>query len=276
MKNLKRKVVAVVLMAVMMMTSVNVPLIGNVATVQAATIKISKAKVSMKIAQKVTLKIIGTKSKVTWKTGDKQVATVSSKGVVTAQAEGTTKITATANKKKYTCNVTVKPAQNPYQVNAKFQEVQTGGLSFVVPSIYKASSEKTTDGSYKMVMKLPDSKSTLTFIATYTGKPAESFDDTTATYDTLDEQELQKQYDSTYGKGVFEVSDYATDTYHSENGTDSYVYGFLLTTKSLTAKTISYNLSIDGYTLEVIALDVEGYDIYLDAEYLIDSLLYVE
>jgi len=41
------------------------------------------------------------------------------------------------------------------------------------------------------------------------------------------------------------------------------------------ARQISYNLSIDDYLLEVIVVDAEGYDIYIDAEYLIDSLMFI-
>lgn len=46
--------------------------------------------------------------KVTWSTNDKQVATVSKKGRVTAKEAGTAKITAKVDKNKYTCKVTVK------------------------------------------------------------------------------------------------------------------------------------------------------------------------
>ncbi len=73
-----------------------------------AAIKINKAKVTMNVGSKVTLKISGTKSKVTWKTNKKTVATVNSKGVVTAKGTGKAKITAKVGKKSFTCEVTVK------------------------------------------------------------------------------------------------------------------------------------------------------------------------
>ncbi len=78
-----------------------------IADTSAATIKINKTSVILIEDQKVTLKISGTKSKVTWKSSKKSVASVSSKGVVTANYEGTATITATVGKKTFKCKVTV-------------------------------------------------------------------------------------------------------------------------------------------------------------------------
>lgn len=56
-----------------------------------------------------TLKVDNTKDKITWTSSKKTVATVSSKGVVTAKKPGTTTITAkTASGQKLTCKITVK------------------------------------------------------------------------------------------------------------------------------------------------------------------------
>lgn len=49
-------------------------------------------------------------AKVTWKSSKKSVATVSSKGKVTAVKKGTATITATCNRKTYKCKITVKKA----------------------------------------------------------------------------------------------------------------------------------------------------------------------
>ena len=69
--------------------------------------KISKKSVKMNIGQSVTLKVSGTKSKVTWKSSNKKVVTVSGKGVITAKGAGKAAITAKAGSKKLTCKVTV-------------------------------------------------------------------------------------------------------------------------------------------------------------------------
>ena len=276
MKSIKVKVLAIAIVAaVAVATPITIPFTGNVAVAEAATIKISKSKVTMEIAATTKLKISGTKSKVSWKTSNKNVATVTNKGIVTAQSKGTAKITATVNKKKYTCTVTVIPGPNPYQTTADFQELQMAGLSFVVPTVYEVSGGQETDESYKADLKLPNSLSSITVIATKTGEPAFSYEDVAASFDTISEKELQASYDDTYGAGVTEVSDFNVFPYESQNGTISFAYSFMLTTATASARTISYNLSIDDYAIEVISVDAEGYDIYVDAEYLIDSFMYI-
>ena len=78
------------------------------------TTKISglKKSVAFKKGQKLTLKPvispITSVEKVTYKTSNKKVATVSSKGVITAKKKGTAKITVKSGKKSYTVTVKVK------------------------------------------------------------------------------------------------------------------------------------------------------------------------
>ena len=83
----------------------------------AATVKISKTKATLSVGQTVTLKIKGASSSVKWSTNKKAVATVSSKGKVTAKKAGVAKITGSVNGRQYTCKVTVKEQigsrQNP-------------------------------------------------------------------------------------------------------------------------------------------------------------------
>ena len=82
--------------------------------VEAATnVKINKTKITLNKGQATTLRIIGTKEKITWRSSNKKVAIVNSKGKVTAKAAGTTIITATVSGKRYTCRVTVKNASVP-------------------------------------------------------------------------------------------------------------------------------------------------------------------
>ncbi|MCR5792572.1 MAG: Ig-like domain-containing protein [Lachnospiraceae bacterium] len=80
--------------------------------VKATKITLNKKKVTIKKGKKVTLKATVTpkgSSKVTWKTSNKKVATVTSKGVVKGVKKGKATITAkTSNGKKATCKVTVK------------------------------------------------------------------------------------------------------------------------------------------------------------------------
>lgn len=71
-------------------------------------VKLNKKKVTMKVGQKVKLKLKNTKKKVKWKSSKKKVAAVTSKGVVKGKKQGTAKITAKCGGKKYVCKVTVK------------------------------------------------------------------------------------------------------------------------------------------------------------------------
>lgn len=75
---------------------------------EAAALKMSKAKAVLEVDATLKLKLgslEGTESK--WSSSDKQVASVSKSGTVTAKSEGSATITAMYDSKKYTCEVTV-------------------------------------------------------------------------------------------------------------------------------------------------------------------------
>ncbi len=105
-------------------------------TVKAAVVAVKKVtlkptKATLGVKEKLTLKATVTPSnatskKVTWKSDKKSVATVSSKGVVTAKKTGTAKITATAGGKKATCKITVKKAPSKLTLNARKKTVKKG------------------------------------------------------------------------------------------------------------------------------------------------------
>ena len=76
--------------------------------VEAANVKLNKKKLTLYVKKSFTLKVSGTKKKIKWSSSKKSVATVNSKGKVTAKKKGTTTITAKVGSKKYTCKVTVK------------------------------------------------------------------------------------------------------------------------------------------------------------------------
>lgn len=77
-------------------------------TANAANAKISKSKLTLTKGNSCTLKINGSSGKVTWKSSNKKIATVSQKGKITAKRVGNAKITATIKSKKWTCRITVK------------------------------------------------------------------------------------------------------------------------------------------------------------------------
>jgi hypothetical protein len=72
-----------------------------------AAVKISKTKATMEVDSTLKLSLSGIKTTPTWKTSKKAVATVDKTGLVTAESEGTAKITATAGGIKYSCSVKV-------------------------------------------------------------------------------------------------------------------------------------------------------------------------
>ena len=74
----------------------------------ASKVKLNYSQKTIAVGQTVNLKMTGTSSKVKWSSTNNSVASVSSKGVVTAKKVGTAKIKATVKGKTYTCKMTVK------------------------------------------------------------------------------------------------------------------------------------------------------------------------
>ncbi len=74
---------------------------------EAATIKMSSTAFTLTAGSTRTLSVLGTTKKVTWSSNNRSIATVTSKGKVTAKAPGTTTIYATVNGKKLSSKVTV-------------------------------------------------------------------------------------------------------------------------------------------------------------------------
>lgn len=97
--------------------------LGVTPQVDAATkVKLNKTSATLYVGSSTTLKITGTSKKVTWSSNKTSVATVSSKGKVTAKKAGTAVVTAKVSGKKYTSKITVK---NPY-LNAKTKTLTVG------------------------------------------------------------------------------------------------------------------------------------------------------
>lgn len=85
-------------------------------TVEAATVKLNKKKITIAKGESSTLKVTGTKKKVTWSTSKKSVVTVK-RGKITGKKKGSATITAKVGKKRYTCKVKVEtPSLNTTNV----------------------------------------------------------------------------------------------------------------------------------------------------------------
>lgn len=105
--------------------------VGNETLTCSVTVKkpvISTKAFAITAGQKRTLKVTGKAGKVTWKSSKKAVATVSSKGVVTAKKAGKAKITASVDGCKLTCTVTVK--KNEYSASSASNSQAGTGVWF--------------------------------------------------------------------------------------------------------------------------------------------------
>ena len=115
-KSVMRKTAGI--MALTMTFNVMSPIINIPDTVEAASIRLSKKNVTIKVGQTITLKVKGTKKKVKWSSNKSSVAKVTQKGKVTGKKAGSAKITAKVKGKKLICKITVKSkAKKPAKTN---------------------------------------------------------------------------------------------------------------------------------------------------------------
>lgn len=108
----KRFPIAVVIMSLMLSFCFGAFSSTAVARAKSKKISLNKTKQTLNVGKTVQLKLKNAVVKnVKWKSSKTTVAKVSKKGLVTAKSKGTSKITATYKKKKYTCTITVKKAK---------------------------------------------------------------------------------------------------------------------------------------------------------------------
>ena len=135
----KRNLITAVIFAIVMMFAV------NTAAFAASSKGINHKKVTLEPGDTVKLKING-KSKANWRSSNKKVATVSSKGLVRAKKKGTAKISAKVKGKTWTCKVTVKKTINGVitinseaeKENTAVLDSSTSGMTSQEAKVYKA------------------------------------------------------------------------------------------------------------------------------------------
>ena len=134
---MKKRVLSVLICMVLVLGSL-VWLTPDTSVEAASAVKLNKKKMTMYVGDTFTLKLKNATGDVKFSSTDKKVAKVSSKGVVTAVAEGKATIKAKYNKKTYKCKITVKEDNryiadriqdpvNPLPEGCGIYEIKLGG-----------------------------------------------------------------------------------------------------------------------------------------------------
>jgi hypothetical protein len=145
MKKIKKIIIAFTMVLSILAPSI---LLSNGVAVQAATIKLNKNSITLVVGKTQTLIVSGTKQTASWKSNNKKIATVSSKGVVKAVTVGSAKITATVGKTNLTCSVTVKKDPKPTQAAVKDVTMELQGYTLTYPDNYVVTAKDiAADGS---------------------------------------------------------------------------------------------------------------------------------
>ena len=135
-------------------------------------VSLSKTKKTIYVGEKYTLKIKGTSKKAKWwKSSNTKVATVNSKGKVTAKKKGTAEITAKIAGKKYKCTIKVKnlPTDNKSTVkvgNSQIKKVtrQKKALKLNLKKVNGVSGYQIRYSTAKNLKKYKDKKTAKTKI----------------------------------------------------------------------------------------------------------------
>lgn len=135
-------------LVIIMATFSNILFTKDLKTAQAGTIRISNTSYVLELGHYKTLKLYGTTKRAAWYTSNNKVATVSSKGKVTAKASGNTTITAVVSGKRLTCKIKV------FQLHKKNFSLASGQKQkLIVWGPYYKITWKTSDPSIATVSK---------------------------------------------------------------------------------------------------------------------------
>lgn len=112
----------------------------------AAILRLSKAKATMEVDSTLKLKLGSINaSKIRWKSSNTKVASVSKTGTITAKKEGSVKISASINSKKYTCAVTVVDSNK----TAAKKDYYSLGEAWTFDGQWKVTFDSVTTSDYR-------------------------------------------------------------------------------------------------------------------------------
>lgn len=255
-------------------------------TAEAATVKISAKKKTLTVGKSFTLKITGTKNKVTFSSSKKSVATVNSKGKVTAKKAGTATITAKVKGKKYTCKVTVKNPVNKYVSKAPFEakEVKLSKYTAAAPKDW--SLDKTQVNGIDAYMLMPKnadlvngSSNIAVTVTPNEGATQENFEllkeylSTSITKETI-ENLLKSSLGDTASVTEFVLEEVKINLGRATR--ISYTVEVEVNGVKKTLKQTIYDVFADGYTTEITVTDNADAvtpDVQTAGEYLVNSLI---
>lgn len=270
------------LMMVLAIVSPSILPVSGTAVAKAAAVKLSKKEITLEVGKSQTLKITGTKQKVTWASSKKTVAVVSSTGKVTAKKAGAAVITATVNKKKYTCKVTVKAAAvvSPFVKDAPFaaQELKNDKVTYVIPKewtkdVVLEQGNTTLLSFHPVVDKTVTSYSNVSLNITRTDMPKADYSiikeslKAYITEDSMKQKLAQSNADAV-------LADFKQSDYEAALGT-AFKTEYTVTYNGSTIKQAIYDLYIDNYLFEVIVNDMDDGvtpDVNAVGEYLLNTV----
>ena len=273
MKNILKKILITV-MVLSMLSVLGIPALSNTTIVQAATIKLSASSLKLQVGQSKQLKMVGTSAKVTWKSSNKKVATVTAKGKVAAVSEGTAVISATVNKKKYSCMVLVKYPENPYLSKADFtaKEVSVGDINVVVPKDWKLTVAEVENDSNIGTFSVNKQPNIMNIYVQKTGEPALDYAEAKALLkDQFSQENLMSDLaESEQGKYI-SIEDMKFSDVKTANGT-AVLANVSLKYYGTEVNQVAYGLMIDNYTIIITYTETGASDLQKKAEFALNSL----
>jgi hypothetical protein len=189
--------------------------------------------------------------------------------VVLGYSAGNATITATVDKKNYTCKVTVNLPSNPFQSNADWQEIAVDKLSVVIPSACAYEVTEDPANSFSTLVTFDDPGINYYVNVNYTGEAASDYADVKAYFDETVSEDILAAYAAESG---MVISDFQTYELDSTIGT-VYAYSYNLISEDVTVFQVVYNASIDNYFIEVISLDANNSSLYEIAEWSLSSIM---
>lgn len=259
MNQIKRfgKIFAIVLMLSMAVQLVLPNYLTAVAN--AAAVAINPQKVTLEAGKTKLLKVTGTKAKAVWKSNNPKVAAVSKTGLVTAIKAGKATITATINKKAYTCSVTVTEVKKNPLVDAapfKAQVATTDAATYIFPSNW--NKYETEVSGYKQVTLVPKSAivsgkaSNLVILLADIDSPIDA-DSLKPVYDAITADALVAQF-AQLGMEVT-IDNLTVDTYKTDLGL-GYVTKYELKYNGVSMKQAIYDIYTNKHVFKTTVTDI--------------------